>query len=66
MFEVTDRGAGIPESARTRIFERFYTTERDRGGTGLGLALVRAVAESRGGSVDFESSEAGTTFRLML
>jgi len=66
LFEVGDRGPGIAESARGRVFERFYTTQRDRGGSGLGLALVRAVADSRDGRVDFETSPGGTTFRLVL
>jgi signal transduction histidine kinase len=63
---VSDRGPGIPEAARGRIFERFFTTARDAGGTGLGLAIVKAVAEGRGGRVDVESSDAGTTFHLVL
>ena len=64
--EVHDLGPGIRSGSRERIFERFYTTERDRGGTGLGLSLVKAVAEARGGRVDVESSELGTTFQLVL
>jgi signal transduction histidine kinase len=63
---VRDRGPGISEGNRARIFERFFTTERDRGGTGLGLAMVRAVAETRGGSVTFETGPEGTSFVLTL
>lgn len=63
---VRDRGPGVPEAYRDRIFERFFTTERDRGGSGLGLSFVRAVAESRGGRVDFDSGPDGTTFHLLL
>jgi signal transduction histidine kinase len=52
---VKDDGPGVPEEHRNRIFERFVRLEdsrsRDEGGAGLGLALVRAVAESHGGSV---------------
>ena len=48
------------------IFQRFFTTERDRGGTGLGLSIVQAVAETRGGTIDFETSETGTCFSLVL
>jgi len=63
---VTDRGPGISPSNQTRIFDRFFTTERDRGGTGLGLAIARAVAETRGGSLDFETGPRGTCFELVL
>lgn len=65
-FTVRDRGPGIPEGNRSRVFDRFFTTEREHGGTGLGLSIVRAVARTRGGSVDFDTGPAGTTFRLLL
>jgi signal transduction histidine kinase len=63
---VCDHGAGISDGNRSRIFDRFFTTDRDQGGTGLGLAIVRAVAETRGGHVDLETSKAGTVFTLVL
>ena len=63
---VRDRGAGISEANRHRVFERFFTTERDRGGTGLGLAMVRAVADTRGGWVEFDTGRGGTTFTVVL
>jgi two-component system OmpR family sensor kinase len=54
-FAVSDDGPGIPEEQRERIFDRFHRTDeaRDRvaGGAGLGLAIVRAIAEAHGGSV---------------
>jgi two-component system OmpR family sensor kinase len=54
-FTVSDDGPGIPEEQRERIFDRFHRTDeaRDRvaGGAGLGLAIVRAIAEAHGGSV---------------
>jgi len=64
--DVCDRGPGIRPAQRERIFERFYTTERDRGGTGLGLTLARAIAVSRGGSLVLLDADTGTTFRLVL
>ena len=65
-FRVCDRGPGISDGNRERIFQRFFTTERDNGGTGLGLAIARAVAETRGGSLDFETGPGGTCFELVL
>jgi two-component system OmpR family sensor kinase len=54
-FTITDDGPGIPADERARIFERFHRTDeaRDRraGGAGLGLAIVRAIAEAHNGEV---------------
>jgi two-component system sensor histidine kinase ChvG len=64
---VSDRGPGIPAANRTRVFERFYTTDAERDGTGLGLAIVKSVALGHGGSVDVElPSTGGTRFVLRL
>ncbi|MBI5105371.1 MAG: HAMP domain-containing histidine kinase [Solirubrobacterales bacterium] len=54
---VEDDGPGVPENLRDRIFERFVRGEGDRGGSfGLGLSIVRAVAESHGGTVALEGA----------
>jgi two-component system, OmpR family, sensor kinase len=54
-FVVTDNGPGIPAAERERVFERFHRTDparsRSRGGAGLGLAIVRAIAEAHHGAV---------------
>ncbi len=64
---VKDSGPGVPEAIRGRLFERFVTSRPDRGGSGLGLALVRAVAESHGGrAVLRETGEAGSRFVLQI
>ncbi len=68
---VTDRGCGIPARDCERIFERFYRVDRARaratGGTGLGLAFVRHVAEAHGGTVGVESEEGvGSTFTITI
>jgi signal transduction histidine kinase len=63
---VDDEGGGISAANQKKVWDRFFTTERDRGGTGLGLPIVAAIAKARRGSVDFTSSERGTSFRLIL
>lgn len=57
--EVRDSGPGVPEDLRLRIFEPFFTTKADRGGTGLGLAVCRALVDRVGGTLDLMPSESG-------
>lgn len=71
VLEISDTGLGIPESERSRIFERFYRVDKGRsraaGGTGLGLAIVRHAAERHGGQVTVDSVLGeGSTFRVVL
>lgn len=54
---VTDNGPGVPAAIRRRIFDPFYTTRAN--GTGLGLAVVRSVAEAAGGQVRVEDAPGG-------
>ena len=64
-FQVEDSGAGIPEAARERLFEPFFSTRGE--GSGLGLAIVRQVAEAHGGWVEWAPREAGgSRFTLYL
>ena len=52
-FEVEDDGPGVPPSERERVFERFYRTPGSAAdGCGLGLAIVREIAQSHGGTVE--------------
>ena len=69
--EVQDSGIGIPEEELPRIFTKFYqagnTGRIKSGGTGVGLALVKAFTEGHGGRVHAESSVGrGSTFRIEL
>jgi signal transduction histidine kinase len=69
--EVKDDGPGIPAADLDRIFEKFYRVPRaedaDTPGTGLGLALVREIAELHGGCVTVVSTVGtGSTFTLYL
>jgi two-component system, OmpR family, sensor kinase len=64
---VEDNGPGVPEELRSSLFERFVRGAGDRGGSfGLGLAIVRAVAVSHGGSVRLTAREAGSGARFIL
>ncbi len=62
-FTVIDDGPGIPPAERDRVFERFHRTDpsrsRSAGGAGLGLAIVRAIAEAHGGEVHARDPAAG-------
>ncbi len=66
VLSVEDDGAGISPGNLPRVFDRFFTTGRERGGTGLGLALVRAVVESHGGTVTVTSKPGHTAFVVRL
>lgn len=61
---VSDRGPGVPDAERERIFEPFYRPEGEAsagGGIGLGLSLVRQIARRHGGEVRCEGREGGGT-----
>jgi two-component system, OmpR family, sensor kinase len=68
--EVADRGPGVPEQQRERVFERFASGSGDGGagrGSGLGLAIVKAVADAHGGRVGLsEADGGGARFRVVL
>ena len=64
--EVRDDGQGISTNNRARIFDSFFTTRRDSGGTGMGLAIVRAMLEAHGGTILLADSERGARFTIML
>ncbi len=64
---VQDNGPGVPPELAPRLFERFVRGAGDRGGSfGLGLAIVRAVAESHGGTVTLESAQEGSGARFVV
>ena len=68
LISVSDTGKGIEKSDIPLIFERFFqSTSNNHGGTGIGLAVVKAFVEVHGGSVTVESElEQGTTFKVYL
>jgi two-component system OmpR family sensor kinase len=70
VLEVSDSGSGVPPDALPRIFDRWARADgartRERGGAGLGLAIVAAVARAHGGRCSVKPLPRGTAFRLHL
>jgi signal transduction histidine kinase len=71
VLEVADDGPGIPAVMRDRVFDRFVRGAGDTGrnvgaGSGLGLSIVRAVAEAHGGSVELVPTQSGARFVVRL
>jgi two-component system OmpR family sensor kinase len=69
--KVIDRGEGIPESLREKVFDRFYRADnsrnRETGGSGLGLAIARSIVEAHGGTIHVEETPGGgATFVITL
>jgi two-component system phosphate regulon sensor histidine kinase PhoR len=72
--DVTDTGIGIPYKDIPYVFERFYVVDRSRtrateraGGAGLGLSIVKQIAEAHGGNVSVKSRlDRGTTFTVRI
>jgi len=67
---VRDDGSGVSRANREKVFDSFFTTRRDSGGTGMGLAIVRAMLRAHGGSIalaeDGEGASPGAAFVLTL
>jgi signal transduction histidine kinase len=61
-----DDGPGVPEGDRVRVFDPFFTSKRDTGGTGLGLPIARALAEGCGGDLELAEGSGGACFVLTV
>jgi signal transduction histidine kinase len=62
---VRDYGVGVPEEMRDRIFDPFFSTKTE--GLGMGLAIVRSIVESHGGTITAENADGGgTRFEFFL
>jgi len=63
---VEDRGEGVSEALRPRLFERFARSDSANVGSGLGLAIARAYAHAHGGDLVYDPSENGARFALTI
>ena len=68
LLRYSDNGRGMPEAERSRIFEPFYTTKRNQGGSGLGLNIIHnLVSHQLNGSIECQSEPGkGATFIIQL
>ena len=65
--DVTDEGAGIPVSARDKVFQPFFTTKSIGKGTGLGLPISYGIIKMHNGTIWFDTeTDRGTTFHVEL
>ena len=71
VIEVRDHGDGIPKALREKVFERFYRADnsrnRETGGSGLGLSIVKTIVTRHGGDIKaLETPGGGATFKITL
>lgn len=67
LLEVSDRGSGMDEATKERVFEPYFSAKPDGKSAGLGLAIVAQIVERSGGFIHVESEPGiGTTFRVFL
>ena len=64
--EVRDDGAGVSAANAGRIFTPFFTTARERGGSGLGLSIARSLLEAHGGTIELAGTGPGAAFVLRI
>ncbi|QSR19064.1 two-component sensor histidine kinase [Novosphingobium sp. KA1] len=62
--DLVDDGPGIPEADRPRVFEPFFTSKREQGGTGLGLPIARSLLGAYGGDLALLPAATGAHFRI--
>ena len=65
IIDVADTGPGVPEKARSRLFQAFQGVAR-KGGSGLGLAIAAELVQAHGGEIALVSNDGGATFRVTI
>ena len=63
---VRDEGSGVPDEIAAEIFDRFRRGSAEGSGFGLGLSIIKAIAEAHGGSVVLDRTDIGAQFRMIL
>ncbi len=66
VIQVADNGTGIAPGNRDKVFEPFFTTRRESGGTGMGLDIVRAMLQAHGGRIVLAASQSGAAFEVTV
>lgn len=61
---IQDDGPGISQGNQARVFEPFFTTRRESGGTGMGLAIVRRILEAHEAEIALTPSDTGARFEI--
>lgn len=64
--DIIDNGRGISPGNREKIFDAFFTTRRESGGTGIGLEIVKSLLQSHKGAITLIPAETGAHFRITL
>jgi two-component system OmpR family sensor kinase len=64
VMSISDNGSGVSQGNEGRIFDPFFTSRRDEGGTGMGLAIVRSLLMAQGAKIDLIESEVGAAFEI--
>ncbi|MDH5790290.1 MAG: HAMP domain-containing histidine kinase [Nitrospinota bacterium] len=66
ILDMLDNGRGIPSGNRDKVFTPFFTTNRESGGTGLGLRIVQTMIEAHSGKIHLGETQKGTLFTLQF
>ena len=64
--QVSNKGRKISDTNVKKIFDPFFTTSRDRGSSGLGLSVIKALVEAHQGVIEHIPSDSGATFQIVL
>lgn len=66
LIRLLDDGEGVSDLNRDKIFQLFFTTKRESGGTGMGLGIIQSLLHSHGGSIRYIPTKTGTCFEVRV